>query len=143
MIERKSDASFRFGDSEEIKAIKSVKIPARIVGHCTSIKSEVVSKDIPLLLSKKAMKDAKVNIGFVNNEIEIFVRDLDIICSTSGHYCIPIFLFGHIRVSYRCCEHGWGAPQNLMGRGWLKSKHGGSMGELKMLTKNSCEVPVI
>ena len=85
MIERKSDPSFRFGDSEEIKAIKSVKIPARIVGHCTSVKSEVVSKDIPLLLSKKAMKDAKVNIGFVNDKTEILGSDLDIICSTSGH----------------------------------------------------------
>ena len=39
VIERKSDASFRFGNSEEIKDVKSVEIPARIVGHCTSIKS--------------------------------------------------------------------------------------------------------
>ena len=46
MIERKSDVSFRFGDSEEIKAIKSAEIPARIVGHCTSIKAEVATKDI-------------------------------------------------------------------------------------------------
>ena len=56
--------SFRFGDSEEIKTIKSVEIPVRIVGHCTSIRVEVVSKDIPLLLNKKAMKDARVNIDF-------------------------------------------------------------------------------
>ena len=67
MIERKNDASSRFGDSEEIKAIKSVEIPARMVGHCTSIKAEVVRKDVSLLLSRKAMKDAKVNIDFVNN----------------------------------------------------------------------------
>ena len=96
MIERKSEASFRFGVSEEVKAIKSVEVPARIVVHRTSIKAEVVSKDIPLLLSKKAMKDAKVDIDFVNNKTEIFGSDLDIICSTSGHYCIPIFLFKHI-----------------------------------------------
>ena len=42
MIERKSDTSFRFGDGGEIKAIKSVEIPASIVGHCMSIKAEVV-----------------------------------------------------------------------------------------------------
>ena len=30
-------------DSEEIKAIKKAEIPARIVGHCTSIQAEVVS----------------------------------------------------------------------------------------------------
>ena len=53
MIERKSDASFRFGDGEEVKAIRSVEISARIVGNCTSIKAEVVSKDIPLLKNRK------------------------------------------------------------------------------------------
>ena len=36
-------------------------MPVKIVGHCASIKAEVVSKDIPLLLNKNAMKDAKVN----------------------------------------------------------------------------------
>ena len=93
---KSSDASFKFGDSEEIKDTKSVEIPARVVGHCTSIKAEVVHKDIPLLLSKKAMKDAKVNGDFIISKIERFASDLDIICSTSGHYCIPIFLFEHI-----------------------------------------------
>ena len=93
VIERKNDVSSRFGDSEEIKAIKSVEILARMVGHCTSIKAELVRKDVSLLLSRKAMKDAKVNIDFVNNKIEIFSSDLDIIWSTSEHYCIPILSF--------------------------------------------------
>ena len=51
MIERKSDASFRFGDSDEIKVIKSVEIPARIVGYRASITAEVVSKDMISLLT--------------------------------------------------------------------------------------------
>ena len=42
-----------------------MEIRARIVRHCTSIKAEVVSKDIPLLLSKKAMKDFKVHIDLL------------------------------------------------------------------------------
>ena len=79
VIERKSGASFRFGDSEEIKTIKSMEMPVKIVGHCPSIKAEVVSRDIPLLLSKNAMKDAKVVNDNVNDKIEIFVSDSDII----------------------------------------------------------------
>ena len=51
VIERKSDASFRFGDSDEIKVIKSVEIPARIVGYRASITAEVVSKDMISLLT--------------------------------------------------------------------------------------------
>ena len=73
-----------------------MEIPIRIVGHCMSIKAEVVSKDIPLLSIKKAMKDAEVNLDFVNDKMEIFGSDLDIICNTSGHYYIPIFSFEHI-----------------------------------------------
>ena len=91
VTERKSDASFRFGNSEEIKAIKSVEIPARIVGHCTSTKAEVVSKDIPLLLSKKAMKDAKVNIDFINDKIEILGRDLILFAVSQGIIVYPYF----------------------------------------------------
>ena len=49
VIERKSDSSFRLGD-EKIKAIKNVEMPARTVGHCASIKTNVVSKDILLLI---------------------------------------------------------------------------------------------
>ena len=44
MIKRKSGASYTFGDIEEKQTIKSVEIPARIVGNCTSIKAEVVRK---------------------------------------------------------------------------------------------------
>ena len=43
-----------------------------------------------------------------------------------------------VRVSHRCWEHGGVVLQNLM---WgLKLIHGGSMGVLKMLSKNTCEV---
>ena len=73
-----------------------MQIPAIIIGHCTSIKAELLSKNITFLLSKKAMKDAKVNIDFVNDEIEIFRSDLDIICSMSGHYFISVFMFQNI-----------------------------------------------
>ena len=86
-------------DSEKIKATKKAEIPARIVGHCTSIKAEVLSKDIPLLLSKKAMQDAndaKVHIDFINDKTKTFGSDLDVICRKSGHYCIPILSFKHI-----------------------------------------------
>ena len=67
-----------------------------ISGERTSIKTDVVPKDIPLLLSKKAMKETKVNIDFVNDKIEILGKDLDMHCSTSGHYCIPIYLIDEI-----------------------------------------------
>ena len=68
-----------------------MEIPAKIVGHYTSIKAEVVSKDIPLLLSKKAMKDAKVNIDFINDKIEILGRDLILFAVSQGIIVYPYF----------------------------------------------------
>ena len=43
-----------------------MEIPVKIVEHCTNSRAELLSKDIPLLLNKKAMKDAEVNINFLN-----------------------------------------------------------------------------
>ena len=54
-----------------------MEIPARIVGHFTSIKAEVVGKDIPLLLSRKAVKDAK----YAKVHIDVF-NDKTYSCNT-------------------------------------------------------------
>ena len=56
---------------------------------------------------------------------------------------LPLFKKGG-RISYSCCKHGelWSPYwEELLQIWWggLKSKHGGSMGELKMLPKNTCE----
>ena len=50
------------------------------------------------------------------------------------------------RVSHRCWEHGelcppdWGGGGSSKFEGGLKSIHGGAWGELKMLSKNTCEI---
>ena len=52
--------------------------------------TDVISNDLPLLLSKEAMKRANTQIEFASDKINILGRDLQVIFSTSGHYCIPI-----------------------------------------------------
>ena len=48
-------------------------------------------------------------------------------------------LFSECYQGFQQVSRTWGeTPQNLMVG--LKSKHGGSMGELKILSKNTCEV---
>ena len=44
----------------------------------------------------KDANDAKVHTDFINDKTKIFGSDLDIICRTSGHNCIPILSFKHI-----------------------------------------------
>ena len=52
--------------------------------------TDVISNDLPLLLSKEVMKKANTQIDFASDKINILVRDVQVIFSTSGHYCISI-----------------------------------------------------
>ena len=53
-----------------------------------NIMANVIDTELPLLLSKNAMKSAKVKIDF-DNDI-IFLGKIDISFTESGHYFIPI-----------------------------------------------------
>ena len=53
-----SSNPFRFGDGRQIKSLQSATIPAIIGQHKINIKTDIIDSDIPLLLSKTAMKNA-------------------------------------------------------------------------------------
>ena len=50
----------------------------------------VIDTELALLLSKNAMKLAKVKIDFDNDIMNIFGEDIDISFTEIGHYFIPI-----------------------------------------------------
>ena len=52
--------------------------------------TNVISNDLPLLLSKEAMKKADTQIDFASDKINILGCDVQAIFRKSGHYCIPI-----------------------------------------------------
>ena len=52
--------------------------------------SDVVNTDIPLLLSKTAMKRARMTLNFNNDTAEMFGKRIKLLCTTSGHYHVPI-----------------------------------------------------
>ena len=66
----KSNSSFKFGDSRLVKSFKKVKIPVIIVGVPATVTTDVVEYDIPLLLSKEAMKKVKAQIDFQEDKIK-------------------------------------------------------------------------
>ena len=55
-----------------------------------SQKTAVVKSEIPLLLSKESMKAAESKIHFVNDRINMFVKDIHLHFTTRGHYDIPL-----------------------------------------------------
>ena len=52
----KSQNMFKFGSGDPVKSLHKVKIPASIGNQDIFIESDVVNNDIPILLSKSAMK---------------------------------------------------------------------------------------
>ena len=81
---------FMFGDNKMIKSIRCVKIPVKIAETPVILSTDVIDYDIPLLLSKKAMKKANTQIDFCEDKVHIFGRKIDNKFSSSGHYCIPL-----------------------------------------------------
>ena len=79
---------FKFGDTKNIKSLKKVKIPVVIADVSATITTDVVEYDIPLLLSKEAMKKAKTHIDFKEDKVIIFDKKIDICFTSTGHYCI-------------------------------------------------------
>ena len=87
---QESDAIFRFGDSPPVTSLKKVLLPIYINNVNLLLETEVVPSSVPLLLSKETMIKAKANMKFYEGKIEMFGEEQPMICTSSGHYSIPI-----------------------------------------------------
>ena len=59
-------------------------------GVRVDINADIVDAEIPLLLSKAAMKKAGTSLDFKNDIIWIFGRKMKLETTSSGHYYVPI-----------------------------------------------------
>ena len=59
-------------------------------GKEVTIQTDVVDSDIPLLLSRTAMKKAAIKMDLENDTATIMGRGVALNLTSSGHYCIPI-----------------------------------------------------
>ena len=82
--------TYKFGDGNTLKSIHSVVLLCIITGMKISISIDVVDSDIPLLLSKNAMKRAKTRINFENDTVTMLGRKVPMQCTSSGHHHILI-----------------------------------------------------
>ena len=88
--EKESTISFRFGDGNSVKSERTVTFPAKIGKKNIMIKTDVIDTDLPLLLSKSAMKKANVKIDFSNDTVRMLDQKVNIVLTPSGHYAVPI-----------------------------------------------------
>lgn len=90
IVEKESSSSFTFGGGLTFPSSKRVKIPCIIGGLEASIETDVVECNIPLLLSNKSMKKAKMTIDFSNDVAIIQNKKVTLRSAPSGHYLIPL-----------------------------------------------------
>ena len=81
---------FKFGGGESKKSLGVIEFPCELAGKEVFIKCNIVDCDLPLLLSKEAMKKACVKLDLENDKAEIFGKEIDIDCTTSGHYIVSL-----------------------------------------------------
>ena len=85
-----SKSQYRFGDGEQIQAVQGVRIPAYIGNTSVEINTDVVTKELPLLLSKSFMKRANMVIDFHSDKASALGEQVNHTTTTSGHYIIPL-----------------------------------------------------
>ena len=85
-----SKTLFRFGDSKLYESKERVKIPANIAGIDFVINTDIIDAEIPLLLSKDAMKKAGVIINLKNDEVKMFGKKINVFLTKVGHYCVTL-----------------------------------------------------
>ena len=85
-----SKSIYRFGDGKQIQAVGGARIPAHIGTTTVEINTDIVAKELPLLLSKSFMKRANMVINFQSDVASAFGENVDLTTTTSGHYTIPL-----------------------------------------------------
>lgn len=83
-------ASFTFGDGKTVSSLKRLLLPCYINGRRCTIETDVVESNIPLLMSKKAMKKGQMCLDFEKDVLVIAGDATKLTNATSGHYLLPL-----------------------------------------------------
>ena len=73
-----SKSIYKFGDGERIQANGGARIPAFIGETAVQINTDIVTKELPLLLSKSFMKRANIVLDFKNDKASILNKEINL-----------------------------------------------------------------
>ena len=121
MEEKTSERMFRFGDGAKVQAVKNVVIPAKIGEKQCKISTDVVELDLPLLLSKSALKKANAVIDMKKDEATLFGQKMKLEQTSCGHYCVNLRNKGDYKIGdkvffKRPSEDEWRGPARVIGQ---------------------------
>ena len=86
----KCETAYRFGDGKRVTANESVKLPAKIGKLLLWVTTDIVEKNIPLLLSRESMKKGRMKLDFENDRGQLFGQEISLKTTQKGHYILPL-----------------------------------------------------
>ena len=75
---------YRFGDGELIRATKKVVLPMYIGGDLFNLECDVVSDDVPRLISLPTMETTETVIDMPNSRVRMFGKDIPTTFTSTG-----------------------------------------------------------
>ena len=85
-----SQNKFRFGDGRFFPSYGCVFIPVYVGSKRIILRTDIVSCDVPLLLSRETLQKLCTVINFKDNQVSMLDQSISVILSNSGHYCLPL-----------------------------------------------------
>ena len=90
-----SNVTFTFGNGGKMRSNGRYQLPVMIHGKLIRLAVELVSSDIPLLLSKSTMQKCGIVLDFSQNKITAFGRTENLRSTTIGHPIIRVLPRGN------------------------------------------------
>ena len=90
VLKSPSQKVFKFGDGPKVHSLGRYRIPCVIAGKLCYLNLDKVPSRVPLLLSRDSMKKAGMILDMVNDKVTVFGENVDLCCSNSGHYLLPL-----------------------------------------------------
>ena len=85
-----SECHFRFGDGEVFHSDRVVMLPVQFGSESAKLGVNIVTCDIPLLLSRITLKRAGCRMDFTRDRVILLGEEVPVKISSSGHYCVPL-----------------------------------------------------
>ena len=82
--------AYKFGGNEVVHSYKCAQIPIQVGKQQCMLETEVVDIDLPLLISKQAMKTSGMILNFHDDTAELNGENIVLDTSSSGHYILSL-----------------------------------------------------
>lgn len=86
----KSLCNFRFGDGITHQSTRAIYLPVHIGTMSATLIVQVVSCNVPLLMSRQSLKKAGADLDFKTDTLTIFEQTVPLEITESGHYCLSL-----------------------------------------------------